>query len=74
MAGAKHFRELVCWQLARDLKIELYRFVEQPHVRRDFRYCSQIWDTAASATSNIAEGFARRASGAVASLQRYLRR
>lgn len=60
MAGVRHFRELVCWQLACELKVALYRFVERPQVRRDFRFYSQVRDAAASAPRNIAEGFGRR--------------
>ena len=60
MAGARHFRELVCWQLARALKIAMYQFAEQPKVKNDFRFYSQVRDAAASALRNIAEGFGRR--------------
>ena len=60
VAGARHFRELVCWQLARELKVALYRFAERPEVRSDFRFYSQVRDAAASAPRNIAEGFGRR--------------
>ena len=58
--GVRHFRELVCWQLACDLKVAIYRFVERPEVRRDFRFYSQVRDAAASPPRNIAEGFGRR--------------
>ena len=60
VAGARHFRELVCWQLAQELKIELYRFLEGPQVKKDFKYYDQVRDAAASAPRNIAEGFGRR--------------
>src|SRR5687768_9023509 len=60
MAGARHFRELVCWQLSQELKIELYRLVESPEVKRDFRFYDQVRHAAASAPRNIAEGFGRR--------------
>ena len=50
----------MCWQLACELKVALYRFVEAPQVKRDFRFCSQVRDAAASAPRNIAEGFGRR--------------
>src|SRR5215467_6368391 len=60
MAGARHFRELVCWQLSNQLKLEMYRFADLEHVKSDFRFCSQIRDAAASAPRNIAEGFSRR--------------
>jgi four helix bundle protein len=60
MAGARHFRELACWQLAIELKRAIYRFADQPDVKRDFKFCDQIRDAAASAPRNIAEGFGRR--------------
>jgi len=60
MAGAKHFRELVCWQLANELKLEVYKLVDRSDFKRDFRFYDQIRDAAASVTRNIAEGFGRR--------------
>jgi four helix bundle protein len=60
MAGARHFRELVCWQLSNELKLGIYPFAEQPQVKRDFKFYDQIRDAAASAPRNIAEGFGRR--------------
>lgn len=60
MAGARHFRELDCWQLATELKLALYQLAERPTVRKDFRFYNQLRDAAASAPRNIAEGFGRR--------------
>ena len=60
MAGARHFRELHCWQLSNELKLGIYRLSEQAQVKRDVRFYEQIRDAAASATRNIAEGFGRR--------------
>ena len=60
MAGARHFRELVCWQLAQELKVAVYRLAEQPPLKNDFRFSGQFRDAAASAPRNIAEGFGRR--------------
>ncbi|MBI2828085.1 MAG: four helix bundle protein [Acidobacteria bacterium] len=60
MAGARHFRDLVCWQLARELKLALYQFVDTSQVKKDFKFCGQVRDAAASAPRNIAEGFGRR--------------
>jgi four helix bundle protein len=60
VAGARHFRELDCWQLADDLKLKVYAVSERPAIKRDFRYYEQIRDAAASGPRNIAEGFARR--------------
>lgn len=60
MAGARHFRDLDCWQLANELKLEIYRFVEATNTKKDLRFRDQIKDAAASAPRNIAEGFGRR--------------
>ena len=60
MAGAKHFRELACWQLARELKLRLYELSDSDPVRKDFRFREDLRDVAASAPHNIAEGFGRR--------------
>jgi four helix bundle protein len=60
MAGVRHFRDLVCWQLAQELKCALYRLTDGPQVRTDLRFREQVRDAAASAPRNIAEGFGRR--------------
>jgi four helix bundle protein len=60
MAGAKHFRELVCWQLAQELKLAIYELIESPTIKRDLRFCDQIREAARSGPRNIAEGFGRR--------------
>jgi four helix bundle protein len=60
VAGARHFRELVCWQLAQELKLALYQVIETPTIRKDVRFYEQVRDAAASAPRNIAEGFGRR--------------
>ena len=60
MAGAKHFRELVCWQLAQELKLAIYKLIESPTIKRDLRFCDQIREAARSGPRNIAEGFGRR--------------
>jgi four helix bundle protein len=56
---ARHYRDLVCWQLADELKRRVYAFTAKGPVSRDVRYCSQIRDSARSAPRNIAEGFGR---------------
>jgi four helix bundle protein len=60
MAGAKHFRDLTCWQLADELKLGLYKLADSPSVRADVRFREQLIDAARSAPRNIAEGFGRR--------------
>jgi len=59
MATAHHYEELICWQLADELKTRIYRVAERPQLRADRRLRDQIREAAASATSNIAEGFGR---------------
>jgi four helix bundle protein len=83
MPGARHFRELQCWQLSNELKLGVYRLSDQPQVKGDGRFYDQIRDAAASAPRNIAEGFGRRshadfarfldvARGSLAELQNHL--
>jgi four helix bundle protein len=60
VAGARHFRELECWQLASELKRRLFELADFPVIKRDFRFREQLRDAAASAPRNIAEGFGRR--------------
>jgi four helix bundle protein len=56
---AHHYTELICWQLADRLKVAIYDLAERPQIKNDRSYRDQIRDAAVSATSNIAEGFAR---------------
>jgi len=56
---ARRFEDLVCWQLANELKCEVLAFTSQEPASRDFKFCDQIRDSASSATRNIAEGFGR---------------
>jgi four helix bundle protein len=58
-AMATKFTDLVCWQLADELRRLVLEITAQSHVTRDFRYCDQSKDAARSAASNIAEGFGR---------------
>jgi four helix bundle protein len=56
---ARTYRELVCWQLANDLKRRIYEFTAKPLVARDFDFCKQIRGSARGAPRTIAEGFGR---------------
>ena len=56
---ARHYRDLVCWQLANELKLEVYAFTAKPSVAKDFKYCNQVRDSARGAPRTIAEGFGR---------------
>ncbi len=56
---AKHFTELVCWQLSDELKLRVYAVLANPRVARDFGFCDQLRDAVRSAPRNIAEGFGK---------------
>ena len=59
MDGVKSFEELNAWKLASALSDEVYRMTESGRVTEDFKFWSQIRDSAASAPRNIAEGWGR---------------
>jgi len=56
---AREYDELDAWQLANDLKLRVYALMESGTVTRDFKFCEQLRDAAASGPRNIAEGFGR---------------
>jgi four helix bundle protein len=55
--GARRYEDLDVWQLANDLTKNVYALVDRSTARDDRRFCEQIRDSAASAPSNLAEGF-----------------
>ena len=59
MATAHSHEELVVWQLAQELKLEVYKLLKTGAVARDFELRNQLRRSAASAPRNIAEGFGR---------------
>lgn len=70
MPGVRSHEDLVVWQLAHELKLEVYRLLESGPAVRDFGFCDQLRGAASSATRNVAEGFGRYLPGEFA---RYLR-
>jgi four helix bundle protein len=54
---ARRYDELDAWRLADELKRNVYELVAGSSAQDDRRFCDQIRDSAASATSNLAEGF-----------------
>ena len=58
--GAKHFSELICWQLARDLRQIVFDLTSRSTFNADFKLRGQLNDAASSACANIAEGFGRK--------------
>jgi four helix bundle protein len=59
-AVARHFRELICWQLTRSLKSEVTKILKKPVFKCNLRSRENLSDAASSARRNIAEGFGRR--------------
>jgi four helix bundle protein len=57
--GARRYEELEAWQLADQLKREVYALLANGAVARDFSFCQQLRESAASAPRNLAEGLAR---------------
>src|SRR5688500_3217873 len=57
MAGAKHFSELISWQLADQLRVEVFKFTSRPGFVRDLKLHSQTEDAVNSVCRNISEGF-----------------
>jgi four helix bundle protein len=55
--GARHFSELVIWQLADQVRVAVFKLTAKPDFSRDFRAKSQAEDAANSVCRNIAEGF-----------------
>jgi hypothetical protein len=56
---ARHFSELISWQLARFLRREGFRLTSVAPIRNDFKLRDQLRDAASSVRRNIAEGFGR---------------
>jgi len=57
--GARRVEDLVAWQLADELKRNVYAITAKPPASQDFSYRDQIRDACASVTRNTAEGFGR---------------
>ena len=57
MAGARHYKELVAWQLADQLRIETFKLTRRDAFARDFKHQRQAEDAVDSVCRNIAEGF-----------------
>jgi four helix bundle protein len=57
--AARHYQELDCWQLAHELKCEVFAFTAKMPAKGDSDFSHDIRRSARSAPSNIAEGFGR---------------
>lgn len=64
MSGkVERFEDLIAWQKARQLTVEIYRISAGGEFSRDFGLRDQIRRAAVSVMSNIAEGFDRGSRG-----------
>lgn len=54
--GKKGFKDLLVWQMAKDLAVRVYRISESQDLKKDFGLCDQIRRSAVSIASNLAEG------------------
>jgi len=59
MAGADRFEDLIAWQRAHELHIEVWTATNRPPASRDLRFRDQIRDSSESVARNVAEGFGR---------------
>jgi four helix bundle protein len=57
MRPARHYSDLIVWQLAEEIRIEVFRLSAKPRFNADFKARGQAEDAANSVTRNIAEGF-----------------
>jgi four helix bundle protein len=67
--GARDVKELVCYQLAVNLRDRIDAVCQRPAIVRDRKFCDQLRNAAASVPRNIAEGFFRYVPG---EFRRYL--
>jgi four helix bundle protein len=59
LAVARHFSELICWQLAQQLRQEAFELSSRASFNQNFKLRGQLQSAASSASSNISEGFGR---------------
>ncbi len=70
---ARHFQDLLAWQLSYELKCEVVAFTATGPASKDFKYRDQIQDSSASAPRNISEGFGRFRPGEFARFLEFAR-
>jgi four helix bundle protein len=55
--SVRRYKDLVCWQLANELKINVYWLLERTPARTDLDFSRQLKNAASSGPANIAEAF-----------------
>lgn len=56
---AQHYRDLVAWQIATELRRIIIRITEAPHPKGDAKFVTDIRGSSRSIASNLAEGHGR---------------
>ena len=56
---AKRYQDLEAWQLADELRREVFALTETGPASKDFKFRDQIRDAVSSSARNISEGFGR---------------
>jgi four helix bundle protein len=57
--AVKRYQDLVVWQAADQVRLEVYRLTRDGPASRDFRFRDQLRSSASSIAANITEGFRR---------------
>jgi four helix bundle protein len=57
MKPARHYTDLIVWQLGEAIRIEVFSLTKKSRFNADFKARDQVEDAANSVTRNIAEGF-----------------
>jgi len=71
MRPARHYSELIVWQLADEIRREVFKLTGRPPFARDFKAQGQADDAINSVCRNIAEGFACETHGEFATFLVY---
>jgi 23S rRNA-intervening sequence protein len=71
LAPAKSFEQLIVWQKALQLVLELYRFTEKFPRNETYGLVSQARRAAISVPANIAEGFKKRGRADKSPISKY---
>jgi four helix bundle protein len=68
---ARDYHDLIVWQLADELRREVYCLTDSGPVIRDFKFRAQLRDAVSGIPSNVAEGFRRVGAREFARFLRY---
>lgn len=69
--SVKDHRDLAAWQLANELRTQVFKLTSEGPASRDFKFRAQTEDAASSVCRNLPEGFYRFNPGEFANFVRY---